>query len=264
MSAAAAGRKPRGSAAGKKKQGAIAVTGANRGIGAAIALELARRGFTVACLSRAGKGVEELAVPKRLAGRLLAGRCDVNDEASVARALRSVASRAGGLRGVVNNAGIQLHGASESFSTGELEKVLRTNVVGLFVVCREAFPLLRKQGGGLIVNMGSFFDRLGVPRNLAYSASKAAVGAITRTLAVEWAPHGITVLNVAAGYIETNLNRDFLRRKSVRDYLLPRIPVGRPGRPEEVARLVGALFTEELGFMTGETIYIDGGQTIAH
>ena len=260
----AAGRKRTGSRAGTKRRGAIAVTGANRGIGAAIALELARRGFTVACLSRAGKGVEELAVPKRLAGRMLAGRCDVKDEASVARALRSVASRAGGLRGVVNNAGIQLHGASESFSTEELEEVLRTNVVGLFVVCREAFPLLQKQGGGLIVNMGSFFDRLGVPRNLAYSASKAAVGAITRCLAVEWAPHGITVLNVAAGYIETNLNREFLRRKSVRDYLLPRIPVGRPGRPEEVARLVGALFTEELGFMTGETIYIDGGQTIAH
>ena len=111
MSAAAAGRKPRGSRAETKKRGAIAVTGANRGIGAAIALELARRGFTVACLSRAGKGVEELAVPKRLAGRLLAGRCDVKDEASVARALRSVASRAGRLRGVVNNAGIQVHGA---------------------------------------------------------------------------------------------------------------------------------------------------------
>ena len=239
----AAGRKRTGSRAGTKRRGAIAVTGANRGIGAAIALELARRGFTVACLSRAGKGVEELAVPKRLAGRLLAGRCDVTDEASVARAL---------------------HGASESFSTEELEEVLRTNVVGLFVVCREAFPLLRKQGGGLILNMGSFFDRLGVPRNMAYAASKAAVGAITRCLAVEWAPHGIIVLNVAAGYIETNLNREFLRRESVREYLLPRIPVGRPGRPEEVARLVAALFTEELAFMTGETLYIDGGQTIAH
>ena len=86
----------------------------------------------------------------------------------------------------------------------------------------------------------------------------------TRCLAVEWAQQGIIVLNVAAGYIETNLNKEFLRRKSVRDYLLPRIPLGRPGKPEEVARLVAALFSEELPFMTGETIYIDGGQSIAH
>lgn len=248
----------------RKKRGAIAVTGANRGLGAAISLELARRGFTVACLSRAGKGIEELPVPKTLAARLLAEPCDVRDEVSVARALRSVAGRAGGLRGVVNNAGIHLHGPSETFSAADFEEVLRTNVTGLFVVCREAYPLLQALGGGMILNMGSFFDRLGVSRNLAYAASKAAVGAITRCLAVEWAQQGIIVLNVAAGYIETNLNKEFLRRKSVRDYLLPRIPLGRPGKPEEVARLVAALFSEELSFMTGETIYIDGGQSIAH
>ncbi len=124
--------------------------------------------------------------------------------------------------------------------------------------------MLQALGGGMILNMGSFFDRLGVSRNLAYAASKAAVGAITRCLAVEWAQQGIIVLNVAAGYIETNLNKEFLRRKSVRDYLLPRIPLGRPGKPEEVARLVAALFSEELPFMTGETIYIDGGQSISH
>ena len=81
---------------------------------------------------------------------------------------------------------------------------------------------------------------------------------------MEWAPDGITVLNVAPGYIETELNREFLARESVREYLLPRIPVGRPGTPGEVARLVAALFTENIPYFTGETIYMDGGQSIAH
>lgn len=247
-----------------KQGGVIAITGASRGLGAHTALELARRGFTVACLTRSGRGVEELPVPRKLAGRLIAGRCDVTDEASVGRALRKVAKQAGGLAGVVNNAGYHTRGASAALATADFEAVQRTNVTGVFVVAREAYPLLVANGGGLIVNMGSFFDRLGVPGNLAYAASKGAVGAITRCLAVEWAADGIRVVNVAGGYIETNLNREFLNRESVRDYLIPRIPVGEFGKPEEVARLVAVLFQENLSFLTGETIYIDGGQSIAH
>ncbi|MCZ6557226.1 MAG: SDR family NAD(P)-dependent oxidoreductase [SAR324 cluster bacterium] len=248
----------------RKRQGIIAVTGASRGLGASSALELARRGFTVACLTRAGKGIEEVPVPKRLAPRIIAERCDVTDEHSVARALAAAAQRGGGLAGVLNNAGYHIRGPSAELATEDFEAVQRTNVTGVFVVAREAHPLLLANGGGMIVNMGSFFDRLGVPQNLAYAASKAAVGAITRCLAVEWAAQGITVINVAPGYIETNLNREFLSRPAVREYLLPRIPVGRLGTPREVARLVAALFEEKLHYMTGETIYMDCAQTIAH
>jgi len=251
-------------AAGSRAEGCIAITGASRGIGAAVALELARRGFSVACLTRAGRGIEEGDVPAALAPRLRALACDVTDGPGLARALGEVARLGGGLRGLVNNAGVHLHGPSADLPADDLRAVLETNVVGLFAACQAAYPLLKARGGGLIVNMGSFFDRLGVTRNLAYTASKAAVGGITRCLAVEWAPDGIAVLNVAPGYIETNLNRAFLARPAVRDYLLPRIPVGRPGRPDEVARLVAALYCEELGFLTGETLYLDGGQGIAH
>jgi NAD(P)-dependent dehydrogenase (short-subunit alcohol dehydrogenase family) len=244
-------------------RGAIAVTGASKGIGAAIALELAGRGYPVACLTRGGRGVEERPVPPDLSERLHPIPCDVTDEGALTRALAQAAAWGGGLRGLVNNAGLHLHGASESTDTGTLERLLRVNTIALFVACREAFPLLRERGG-LIVNMGSYFDRLGVPRNTAYTASKAAVGAITRCLAVEWASRGIQVVNIAPGYIETDLNRDFLSRPSVREALLPRIPIGRPGTPAEVARLVAALFGEEIPYLTGATIYIDGGHGIAH
>lgn len=246
-----------------RAEGVIAVTGASRGIGAAIARELARRGFTVACLTRAGRGIEEGPVAPEPAGRLRALTCDVTDGASIARALAQAAEE-GGLRGLVNSAGAHGTAPSAELDSADLRAMLETNAVGLFACCREAYPHFKARGGGMIVNLGSFFDRMGVPRNLAYTASKAAVGAITRCLAVEWAKDNIAVINVAPGYIETDLNREFLARPSVRNYLLPRIPLGRTGRPEEVARLVAALFCEELVFMTGETVYLDGGQTIAH
>ena len=130
----------------------------------------------------------------------------------------------------------------------------------VLVRCREAYPHLKETGDSLIVNIGSFFDKLAVAENLAYCASKAAVGAITRCLASEWAKDGIKVLDIAPGYIETELNRDFLANEKVRSWLKRRVPMGRPGTANEVARLVGALYSEKIGFLTGETIYMDGGQ----
>jgi len=105
---------------------------------------------------------------------------------------------------------------------------------------------------------------LGVPDNLAYCASKAAVGAMTRCMAVEWAADGISVVNVAPGYIATDLNKGFLARDKVRTWLAERVPVQRPGAVGEVARMVGAIFSEGIDFLTGETIYVDGGQGINH
>jgi NAD(P)-dependent dehydrogenase (short-subunit alcohol dehydrogenase family) len=128
---------------------------------------------------------------------------------------------------------------------------------------REAYPLL-KQSGGTIVNIGSFFDRMGVPDNLAYCASKAAVGAMTRCLAVEWAKDSIRVLNVAPGYIATDLNEDYLARDKVKAWLASRIPTGGPGATQDVAALVTSLITGAIPYLTGETIYLDGGQGMNH
>ena len=246
------------------KQGAIAVTGTSRGIGAAIALELARRGFTVGCLTRGGKSFVENPAPPELLPRLLEVTCDVTDDAAIRQALHGVAERGGGLQGLVNNAGAHIIGPAAEYSTADFQSQVHIALTSVFVGCREAYPLLRANGGGLIVNIGSFFDRVGVKHNAAYCAAKAGVGGLTRSLAVEWGPDGISVLNVAPGYILTAVNRDYLARESTLKYISSRIPAGAVGTCEDVANLVAALYVENLPYLTGETICMDGGHSISH
>ncbi|MDT8344906.1 MAG: SDR family oxidoreductase [Thermohalobaculum sp.] len=232
-------------------EGQIIVTGASKGIGLAIATELERRGHRVVGLSRSGTGA---------AGRQLA--CDMTDEAAVRRSFADIAA-SGPVAGLVNNAGLHIAGPAATLSTADFDTTMALNATAVMVAAREVYPLLRPSGG-MIVNIGSFFDKLGVPDSLAYCASKAAVAAMTRCMAVEWARDGIRVLNVAPGYIETDLNRDFLAREKVRAWMRNRIPAGGPGRPADVGRLVAALFAEDIAFLTGETIYIDGAQGMNH
>jgi len=239
-------------------QKVVAVTGASRGIGSAIVAELANRGHVVGCLSRQGRGPEDRQVP----GALVNLGCDVTDEVQVRDALAALVDQAGRLDALVNNAGLHLDGPSEAFATADFERVLTTNVTGTFMACREAYPHLVASGGGLIVNLGSFYEQLGVRLTAAYCVSKAAVGALTRSLAVEWAKEKIRVLDVAPGFIATELNTAYMQQESFRRFLERRIPTGGPGQPEEVARLIGVLIDEELPFLTGETITIDGGQSI--
>ena len=231
--------------------GQFIVTGASKGIGAAIAKELDRRGAAVVCLSRSGTANVGLGMA-----------CDMTDEAAVQRTFAAVAAR-GTIAGLVNNAGVHIGGAIATLTTADFNQSLALNTTAVMVAAREAYPFLRVHGG-IIVNIGSFFDKLGVPNNLAYCASKAAVAAMTRCMAVEWARDGIRVINVAPGYIETDLNKDYLARDKVKAWMGQRIPVGSVGSAEEVARLVGALCCERIGFLTGETIYVDGAQGINH
>lgn len=236
----------------EQREGIVIVTGASRGIGAAIAVELHARGFRVAGLSRGGTTAAG-------AGHA----CDVTDEAALQETIARIAA-AGPIIGLVNNAGMHSAVRSTELSLAAFEAALRINAGAVLVACREVQPHLVAAGGGLIVNIGSFFDRMGVSRSLAYAAAKAAVGAITRCLAVEWARCGIRVLDVAPGYIATDLNREALEDSRMQDYIRRRVPVRRTGTPEEVARLVAMLFEADIGFLTGETIYLDGGHGIAH
>jgi NAD(P)-dependent dehydrogenase (short-subunit alcohol dehydrogenase family) len=244
------------------RNGIIVVTGASRGIGAGIAATLAGHGFRVGCLSR--KGVLPAGLEAAAAERCIAAVCDVTERSSLRAAMDKIAA-AGPIAGLVNNAGVHLYGPSESFSLDDYQRVMQTNVTSVFMACQEAYPRLMQAGGGLIVNIGSFFDKLGVKHNSAYCASKAAVGALTRCFAVEWAHKGIRVVDVAPGYIVTDLNREAMEvGQPLRAYLDKRIPVGRPGTVADVAALVAALYVHDLPFLSGDTIYIDGAQGVAH
>lgn len=232
-------------------EGRIIVTGASKGIGAAIASELDSRGLPVVCLSRSGTSE---------VGETMS--CDMMDEGAVRETFAKIGER-GQVAGLVNNAGVHIPGAIATLTTDDFNEILALNTTAVMVAAREVYPHL-KRDGGTIVNVGSLFDKLGVPDNLAYCASKAAVAAMTRCMAVEWAVDGIRVMNVAPGYIETDLNRDFLAREKVRAWMKSRIPVGAPGTVTDVARIVSAIFGERVSFLTGETIYIDGAQGINH
>jgi NAD(P)-dependent dehydrogenase (short-subunit alcohol dehydrogenase family) len=241
--------------------GVIIVTGASRGIGAAIAECLAEAGSYVGCISRSGALPDRPGASDAARARWTAATADVTDGAAVRAAFAAVAD---GRRivGLVNCAGLHTEGRSAEISVDQWNELMATNATSVVIACQAAYPLLC-HGGGLIVNIGSFFDKLGVKRNLAYCASKAAVGAITRVLAVEWASHGIRVLNVAPGYIVTDLNRAVMSGP-LGAYLEKRIPTGKPGTAEDVGKLVAALFAVQSAFLTGETIYIDGAQGVAH
>lgn len=237
----------------------IVVTGASRGIGAAIALALAAQERDVICLSRSG------ALPAGATAHCRGMRADVTDPAAMAAVLRQLDAEGWRITGLVNNAGMHIDAPSAEVSLEQWNQIMDINATSVVTACQAAYPFMTKAGGGVIVNIGSFFDKLGVKRNLAYCASKAAVGAITRVLAVEWASKGIRVMNVAPGYIVTDLNAEAMAPGGpLRAYLDKRIPGREPGKAADVGALVASLFTPAGAFLNGETIYIDGAQGINH
>lgn len=237
-------------------QGVI-VTGASRGLGAAISVELARRGVVVGCVSRSGVVPGAVAEP----GSLIPYACDVTDMESVLRTVDQFATAAGGIRGLVNNAGVHVEALAIDVDREDLLRLFDVNAVSALRVSQAAHPHLKKSKG-VVIGIGSFFDRFGVRGSLAYSASKAALASVNRTLAVEWARDGISVFTVAPGYVLTDLNRAALADPDTRARLKKRIPAGRFGDPAEIGRLVATLMLENAGFLMGETIYVDGGQGV--
>ena len=242
----------------------VIVTGASRGIGAAIAYRLSDIGYHVACLSRSGREPEIAQVAQEVRSRWYSLPCDVTDPESLDEALSRLSEKGYRVAGLVNNAGLHVEARAQDMSLADWEILLRANATSVLLGCQAAFEHLVSGGGGLIVNIGSFFDKLGVKRNAGYCASKAAVASLTRCLAVEWAAHGIRVLDVAPGYIVTDLNRQAMESGPLRAYLDKRIPHGAPGQADDVARVVAGLFQMDCRFLSGETIYVDGGQGIAH
>lgn len=242
------------------------VTGAASGMGRAAVAAFAREGAKVAALDISEAGLQEsINLAQGSAGEVLPIRCDVTKEQEVAAAVQVIVDRFGRLDVLYNNAGIMMEEDHSVIDTeeGVWDKTLAVNVKGIYLVCKYGIPELRRSGGGSIINIASFVAMVGcsVPQD-AYTASKGAVIALTKSLAVQFGHDGIRSNAICPGPIETPLMMEWLltnpEAKAVR---LARIPAGRFGRTEDIVNLGIFLASAESSWTNGAVMVVDGGIT---
>jgi len=231
------------------------VTGASRGIGAAIADALVAAGHRVAGTATTAAGAQ--AITERLADGGAGFVVDVADDASVEALLAEVTEAFGAPLVVVNNAGVTRDNLLLRMKPEEWDTVIETNVGGLYRLCRRVIRPMMKARFGRIVNVSSVIARMGNAGQVNYAASKGAAEAFTRSLAREVGSRGITVNAVAPGFIDTEMTAGI--GEAQREALLANVAAGRLGEPAEVAAVVRFLCSDAAGYVTGETVQVNGG-----
>jgi NAD(P)-dependent dehydrogenase (short-subunit alcohol dehydrogenase family) len=238
------------------------VTGASRGIGHDLAVALAGAGAEVAVGVRRIEDADDVVAEVRDAGGEAAGvAIDLTERSSIEDAVAAVAERHGRIDVLVNNAGLGTNHEALDATEEEWDELFAVNVRGLFFACQSAGRRMVDQGYGRIVNMASQAGLVGIPRHAAYSASKGAVIALTKVLALEWGPSGVTVNCVAPTFVRTPGTAERLDQPEFLADVLERIPVGRVGTTTDVAAAVIYLASDAAALVTGTVLVVDGGWT---
>jgi NAD(P)-dependent dehydrogenase (short-subunit alcohol dehydrogenase family) len=242
------------------------ITGGGTGIGQAIALAFAREGARVAVVGRRKNKLEETARLLVQSGcSALALECDVTKAADTIRAVKSAEDAFGKVNVLVNNAGALSVSNVETISEDDWDQVMATNIKGPFLMSRAALPALRRAGGGSIINVGSVLGIVAIPDRAAYCASKGGVSMLTRAMALDHANDHIRVNCLCPSIVESEMTQGLFAEteagRQARESRLASIPLGRFGKPDDIAGLAVFLASDESSWMTGTVIPVDGGVT---
>lgn len=238
----------------------VAVIGGTSGLGRRLAVGLAQAGANVAATGRRADKVAEVAGEIRAAGaRSLERTADVSDRASLEAFRDAVTAEFGGVDILLNAAGRSLKKPAEEVTAAEWADVLETNLTGIFRACQVFFEPLKASGRGRIINISSMASFVGFHNVTAYDASKAGLMGLTRSLGIDWCRHGVNVNAIAPGVFKTDLNAAFLEGTDRGREMLMRTPMGRFGSAEELLGAAILLASDAAGFITGQTIIVDGG-----
>jgi glucose 1-dehydrogenase len=240
------------------------VTGGNSGIGAAIVKALAAAGAKVAInyIANPEQAQDMVNEIEKKNGRAMAIKTDVSDAGAVNEMFNKVDREWGGIDILVNSAGIDGKQAKTwDIDESDWRKVIEVNLLGAFLCARQSLKRMVAQKSGVILNISSVHEIIPWSGYSAYTASKAGLGMMTKTLAQEAAPHGVRVLAVGPGAVKTQINQNVWSNDKKLQDLLDKIPVNRVGEPEDIARMVVVLVSGTASYITGRTIFIDGGMT---
>jgi len=241
------------------------VTGATTGIGRGTAFELAAHGAAVAIDYRGkeDEAGEMVAAIEGAGGRAIGVQMDITKEDEVTRGFAQAREAFGGLDLVVNNAGVEAPFDVVDMPLEEWDRVIAVNLTGVFLASREAARIMRAADvPGTIVMVSSVHEQIPWKKFSHYCASKGGVKLFAQSIARELAPHGIRVVSVAPGAIETPINRDVLNDPDQKREVLEEIPLGRWGRVDDVAKAIAWVASEQAGYVTGTTLFVDGGMTL--
>lgn len=238
------------------------VTGSTRGLGEVSALALAKAGADVAVCGRSVEDLDRVAQAVRNLGRQSKGfRIDVTSKSSIAEGFTEILRYFGKIDILVNNAGVNHRVPVLEFPEDQWDRVLSTNLKGYFLVAQTVVPQMLERGYGKVINMGSILGTVALPMQAAYASAKGGVDQLTKVMALEWAKLGVRVNCIGPTYFETELVAQLRNDPERFSFINERTPMGRWGYPPELEGLVIFLAAPASDFITGQTIYIDGGWT---